>query len=924
VLRFNALLYIGKENFMTALNSAPPPILPPLTERLWDHSLWNNPELFNATALERDLKNVKAQLIAAFRDLLKQSDTRLRDLFRQGIPAYELVSARAQLMDEVLQRIWLRFFEINISDLALVAVGGYGRGELHPGSDVDIMILLDDQALDAHRSGLEDFLTFLWDIGLEVGHSVRTVEDCAREGAAEITIATSLMEARLLTGSPALFEQMRTVTGPDRIWPDAAFFESKQQERRQRCRKYDETAFSLEPNIKEGPGGLRDLQMIGWVAKRHFGASTLQELVSHDFLSAREYDELIEYRNYLWQVRFALHTLTGRREDVLLFEHQRRVAEQFGYEDQDHNLAVEQFMQRYYRTVNALSQLNEMLLQLFEEAILLADEPGDPQPINRRFQVRRGYLEATRPNVFLRYPFALLEVFLILQQHQEIKGIRAATIRLIRDHQPLINDKFRNDVRPRSLFMEILRQPHGVTRQLKLMNAYGVLPAYLPEFGQIVGRMQYDLFHAYTVDQHILFVVRNLRRFFLSQHTEQLPHCSVIMARLPKPELLYIAGLYHDIAKGRGGDHSKLGAQDAKQFCRQHGLSSFDARLVAWLVCHHLTLSLTAQKKDIYDPGVIHDFARQMGDQMHLDYLYLLTVADIRGTNPNLWNTWRASLLWQLYEATRRALRRGLDNPVDKEERIRETQAQARQRLRLTKLDQEHINWIWEGFGDDYFLRHPADEIIWHTRAILKRGHRKRPLVMARDDPSRGGTEIFIYTLDQDNLFALITSALDQLGLTILDARIITGHNGYTLDSFTVLEDTGLPIQDRARIKEIVVLLQHYLQQPDSLPPMPSRHISRIQKAFQMPTEVSFREDAVNSRTVVELVSWDRPGLLCRVGQAFMACDVQLHNAKIATIGARVEDVFFVTNRENRPLNDSKKYAALRKALIAQLDSAED
>jgi [protein-PII] uridylyltransferase len=512
----------------------------------------------------------------------------------------------------------------------------------------------------------------------------------------------------------------------------------------------------------------------------------------------------------------------------------------------------------------------------------------------------------------------------VLQQHPEIKGIRASTIRLIRDHRPLIDEKFRNDMRPRSLFMEIMRQPHGVTHQLRLMNAYGVLPAYLPEFGHIVGRMQYDLFHAYTVDQHILFVVRNLRRFFLPQFAQELPRCSAIMEQLPKPELLYLAGLYHDIAKGQGGDHSELGAQDAERFARQHGLSRFDSRLIAWLVRHHLTLSLTAQKKDIHDPDVIHEFARLMGDQMHLDYLYLLTVADIRGTNPKLWNTWRASLLWQLYEATRRALRRGLDNPIDKEERLREAQLLARRRLQVTKTDEDQINSVWEGFGDDYFLRHSADEIAWHTRAILKRGHKEQPLVMTRDDPRRGGTEVFIYTRDQDNLFALISSILDQLGLTILDARIITGHSGYTLDSFTVLEDSGLPIQDRSRIKEIVTTLLRYLQEPDAPPPPPNRHISRIQKAFQMPTWVSFREDAANSRTVVELVSWDRPGLLSRVGQAFMECGVQVHNAKIVTIGARAEDVFFVTDRDNRPLNDARKYAELRETLTGLLDSEEE
>jgi [protein-PII] uridylyltransferase len=911
---------------MESFDIAPAPILSPLepipANSPWDNSSWSG-VIFDAPAFERDLA-ASTNLLASFRTLLKQSGARFKELFQAGIPAQELVPARSRLMDELLQRAWPQFFEADATDLALVAVGGYGRGELHPGSDVDIMILLGDEALDARRSGLESFLTFLWDIGLEVGHSVRTVEDCAREGAADITVATSLMEARLLTGSSELFERMRAVTGPDRIWPDSAFFETKQRERCERCHKYNETAFNLEPNIKDSPGGLRDLQMIGWVAKRHFGASTLRELVGYGFLSPSEYDELIECRNFLWQVRFALHILTGRREDTLLFDHQRRVAQQFGYQDRDHNLGVEQFMQRYYRTVNALSRLNEMLLQLFGEAILLAEDSDEPQPVNRRFQVRRGYLEVVRPNVFLRYPFALLEIFLVLQQHPEIKGIRASTIRLIRDHRPLIDEKFRNDMRPRSLFMEILRQPHGVTQQLRLMNAYGVLPAYLPEFGHINGRMQYDLFHAYTVDQHILFVVRNLRRFFLPQFARELPRCSAIMEGLPKPELLYIAGLYHDIAKGRGGDHSELGAQDAERFCRQHGLSSFDTRLVAWLVRHHLTLSMTAQKKDIHDPDVINTFARRMGDQLHLDYLYLLTVADIRATNPKLWNTWRASLLWQLYEATRRALRRGLDNPIDKEERIHEVQAQARQRLRITKIEGERIDQVWEGFGDDYFLRHSADEITWHTRAILKKGHDERPLVMARDDPGRGGTEIFIYTRDQDNLFALITSILDQLGLTILDARIITGHSGYTLDSFTVLEDSGALIQDRARIKEIVTALMHNLNRPDAAPLLPSRHISRIQRAFQMPTWVSFREDTTNGRTVVELVSWDRPGLLCRVGQAFMKCGVQLHDAKIATIGARAEDVFFVTDRENRLLQDPQKYAALREALVEQLDSGEE
>ena len=874
---------------------------------------------FNPETLAHELA-AASQPAAWLRQRLRESDDRFQQLFLDGVPASDLVPARARLMDQALLQVWQRFFPTATTELlALVAVGGYGRGELHPGSDVDILILLDTSALDFHRTDLEQFLTFLWDAGLDVGHSVRTVEECVHEGAADITVATSLMESRRLAGSTQLFEQMRAVTGPDRIWPDADFFEAKQQERLNRCRKQDATAFNLEPNIKEGPGGLRDLHLIGWVAKRHFGASTLWELVHHGFLTASEYDALIIHRNWLWQIRFALHALTGRREDQLLFDHQRQVAQQLGYRDQAHTLAVEQFMQHYYRTVNALGQLTEMLLQLFEEAILLAHEPDQPVAINRRFQAQRGYVEVIRDDVFLRQPFALLEIFLLLQQHPELKGLRASTIRLIREQLPRLHAKFRHGARSRRLFLKILCQPRSVTQQLRMMNSYGVLSAYLPEFALIVGRMQYDLFHVYTVDQHTLFVVRNLRRFTLAAYAAETPRCHAIMQGL-RPELLYIAGLYHDIAKGRGGDHSVLGAKDAEQFCDRHGLGPFDTRLVAWLVRHHLTLSVTSQKKDIHDPAVIHDFAGLMGDQMHLDYLYLLTVADIRATNPKLWNTWRDSLLWQLYQATRQALRRGLEHPIHRDQRIREVQQQARQQLG-TRLDPAQIEPIWERFGDDYFLRHTADEVVWHTRAILKHAQDERPLVMARDDPQRGGLDIFIHTLDQDNLFALITSRLDQLRLTVLDARILTAHNGYALDSFTVLEDSGAPVREPERIKEITGTLYRVLNQPNAEPVPPSRRISRIQRAFRMPTCATFHEDAMNNRTVVELVSWDRPGLLCRVGQAFMQCGVQLHNAKIATLGERVEDVFFVTDRDNRPLNDPAQYEALRTALVAHLDA---
>jgi len=884
-------------------------------------TFFNERDIFDAVAFERTLAKSDNPLIP-FRTALKNGDETLKALFYQGILASELVPARAWLIDQLLLRAWRRFFAQGNPDLALVAVGGYGRGELHPGSDVDILILTASDDIEPYRSALEDFLAFLWDMGLEIGQSVRTAEQCQQEGTADVTVVTSLMEARLLLGPAPLFERMRKLTGPDHVWSAPEFFHAKHDEQYRRYRKYHQTAYNLEPNVKEGPGGLRDLQTVAWVAKRHFGATTLHDLVDHDFLKEWEYNDLLQCQNFLWQVRFALHALTGRREDRLLFGYQQQLARQFGYQDQSDNLAVEQFMQRYYRTIMELSRLNEMLLQLFKEAILLTDDPGEPIPINRRFQARRGFLEVTRPDVFIRYPFALLEVFLMLQQHPELNGIRASTIRLIRDHRHLINRKFRNDIRAQSLFIKIFRQPRGLTQQLRRMSHYGILALYLPEFGQIVGRMQYDLFHVYTVDQHILFVVRNLRRFYVPEHTDEFPQCSAIIRRLPRPYLLYMAGLYHDIAKGRGGDHSLLGAQDAKQFCRRHGLSTVDSNLVAWLVQHHLTMSLTCQKKDIHDPVVINEFARLVGDQRHLDCLYVLTVADIRATNPKLWNAWRAALLWQLYESTRRALRRGLENPIDKEECIREAQVHAHAQLLQHGISSARIWALWEGFGDDYFLRHTSEEIVWHSRAILQKTDDQQSLVLIRQDRERGGTCIFIFARDRDNLFALIASVLDCLALNVVDARVITGRCGYALDSFTVLEDSGELIDDPERIDEIVTTLQRQLDRPDATPRHPNRRVPGVLKHFPTPTQVYFAEDESNNRTAVELITADRPGLLYRIGQAFTECGIHVKTAKIATIGARAEDVFFITNRNYQPLGNEFEYTRLREILVNCLDEA--
>ncbi|MDH3900564.1 MAG: [protein-PII] uridylyltransferase, partial [Gammaproteobacteria bacterium] len=670
---------------------------------------------FDTGSLDLHLADA-ADPLPLFRNFLEQGHTTLKEKFNSSISAPLLISARSWLVDQLLVRAWLIFMKEYAGNAAFVAVGGYGRSELMPGSDIDLLVLLPDDADERLNPGLESLLTFLWDIGLEVGHSVRTIEDCVEQSLADITVATNLMEARLLTGDAGLFARMCSSVAPDAIWNSRDFFEAKHREQIARHLKYHDSAYNLEPNIKEGPGGLRDIQMIAWVTNRHFGTDSLNELVSHGFLTREEYHTLEGGRNFLWEVRFALHSLTGRGEDRLLFDYQRTIAEQFGFRDSADQLGVEAFMKQYYRAVMELSRLNEMLLQLFQEEILLPGGGGEIVPLNNRFQVRNGFIEMTDRLIFRNYPFALLEIFLLLEQNPELKGVRADTIRAIREHRHLIDDAFRKDLRARSLFMEIIRQPNGVTHELRRMNGYGILAAYLPVFGKITGMMQYDLFHDYTVDEHILFVVRNLRRLSLPEFSDELPLCSEVMTTIPKPELLYLAGLFHDIAKGRGGDHSELGCTEARDFCKRHDLSEYDTNLVVWLVRQHLLMSSTAQRQDISDPVVVNRFARMVENPVRLDYLYLLTVADIRGTSSELWNTWKDALLRQLYYNTRRAFRRGLEDPLERAEKIRQVQREARQRLADITPPAEQPDLLWQTLDDEYFLRHTAEQVARHAQ----------------------------------------------------------------------------------------------------------------------------------------------------------------------------------------------------------------
>jgi [protein-PII] uridylyltransferase len=851
-----------------------------------------------------------------FRQVLDRGTELLKERFTADEAVEELVLDRARLVDIALRAAWARHAGKFADDLALIAVGGYGRGELHPCSDIDIMVLLPKSDSADWQPDIEKFLTFLWDIGLEVGHSVRSIDDCQRESLADISVATTLFEARLLAGPEPLFAGMRRALAPDRLWSSQDFFEAKVKEQIERHHRYFDTAYNLEPNVKSSPGGLRDIQTIGWVAKRHFGTDTLDELVAHGFLTREELRKLKMGQSFLWKVRFGLHMLTGRREDRLLFDYQIKLAKLFGYEDASFTLAVEQLMQKYYRTVMDVSLLNEMLLQLFREAILT--QSAAPQPINARFQIRNDYLEVTHPEVFARYPSALLELFVLLQQHPELRGVRAETIRLIGNHVWLIDEEFRQNPRHHRLFMEILCAPVGVTHELRRMNLYGVLGRYIPAFGRIVGRMQYDLFHAYTVDAHTLFVVSNLRRLAMPKFNDEFPALSQIMQSLPRQELAYLAALFHDIAKGRGGDHSELGAVDAEAFCLEQGLGRYEARLVAWLVKHHLILSITSQKKDISDPDIVHDFARRVGDQAHLDYLYVLTVADVRGTNPKLWNAWKARLFEEFYERTKRALRRGLETPVDQDELIRETQANAR--AKIPGMSVEQIDRVWSQWTEAYFLRYTPEEIAWHTTLLAGRQpNDETPLVAIRQQSERGGTAVLTYTPRRLHSFARTTAVLDQMGLNVVDARLILSANGFSLETYVVLEDSGAVIADAARIHEIERGLWRNLQQPEDSPQTVTRRAPRQVRMFSTPTQVNFSLDTRNNRTILELIAADRPGLLSEVGKVFKAEHVSIDGAKIMTVGERAEDVFYITDTQGRPLAD-EACQRLQDALVRALD----
>ncbi|OXY83092.1 bifunctional uridylyltransferase/uridylyl-removing protein GlnD [Oceanimonas doudoroffii] len=850
------------------------------------------------------------------RDMLGQLQDWLEQRFQSGDDVTELVCTRSQHMDQLLTGLWARHGLHQQPDLALVAVGGYGRGELHPCSDIDLLILSRHALDEALIERVSDFVTQLWDLRLEVGHSVRSVAECVAQGEQDITVATNLIEARLITGCYHTFAALTQATAPDKFWPSQAFFEAKRQEQELRHRQFRDTSYKLEPDIKNSPGGLRDIQTISWVARRHFGATTLGEMVSHGFLSEAEFAELQDCQTFLWKLRFALHTVTRRPDNRLLFDRQRAVAAALGFAGEG-NESIEHMMKRYYQTVRRVAELNELLLQLFDEAIL-GHIAMDVKSLTPEFRLRGRLIDVVDPELFMREPAAMLRLFYQIAVHGQIAGIYSTTLRELRDARRRLPGFLCERADCRRLFMMLLRHPGSGRLALTLMHRYGILAAYFPQWNKIVGQMQFDMFHAYPVDEHTHRVLKNIARFRDADRRRSHPLCHEISNRLRKPELLLLAGLFHDIAKGRGGDHSTLGADDALAFCLDHDLDRSDARLVAWLVRWHLLMSVTAQRRDIHDPDVIREFATQVRDELRLDFLYCLTVADICATNDGLWNDWKGSLLRELYFATQKALRRGLENPPDLRLRIRENQQQARRLLEHMNSPTEHLKTLWSRLPADYFLRHSPEQIAWHSSHILAHDDPHRPLVQISQQPGRGGSELFIYSPDSPNLFGRVAAALDQKNLNIHDAQIMTSKDGYALDTFIVLEPDGQPVSGD-RLNELCSGLSLALN--SRTPPVARlRPPSRRHREFHVPTQVHFLDPARSSkRTLMEVIALDTPGLLARIGAVFSRQGLNLHAAKITTIGERVEDFFSLTNSDDRPLTE-QECTRLREKLADELN----
>jgi [protein-PII] uridylyltransferase len=841
-----------------------------------------------------------------------------------SIPVNQLVTGRAQFVDALLCHLWHLYGLDNESELALCAVGGYGRGHLQPYSDIDLLIVSKRTLKPDTQEKVSRFITLLWDIKLDVGQSVRTIKETVSLAKDDISIATNLVESRLLCGSESIFEKLWDEVNGRNSWSSKAFFSAKYDEQKRRHAKFNGTAYNLEPNIKENPGCLRDIQSIGWVAKKHFKEYDGWNLVGHGYFTEQEHSELITCRMHLWKMRCALHLIAGRSENRLLFDYQPDVATMMGYGEEGKS-SVEKMMRDFFRTIARVSELNQMLLQRFKYDMLNQSVQRTAM-INEDFELLDNMISPRHENAFSS-PEAILDFLNVVTNTPEVQGLSTTCIRQIRNaHRAFENAYFVERPACREKLMILLKQPDFFNFGWDIMHQYGILQAYLPEWDAIVGMMQFDLFHAYTVDEHTHRLVKHVNYFF-SKENKDFPRCGRICRNLDKPEVLYISAIFHDIAKGRNGDHSTLGAIDVAKFCEQHDVPANDAAMISWLVENHLLMSVVAQRRDIYDPDVISEFAGAVRSHNHLNLLYTLTLADIRATNDNLWNDWKASLLRELYLMTQKALDNGLQCQVTLSERVTTHKYQAQQILHERGVNSASIDGLWARLDDDYFVRFKPTQIAWHTEEIVKAQDdwltpdSDQLLVKANDNSAKGGTEIFLFGKDRKALFAQVASVLDSRNCSIHDAHVTVTRDGYVFDSMLVLENDGSRLSSDSRIQSLEKAISTQLEKPGRSHEN-KRKLPRQMKQLDVPTKVRFF-GVSDEATLVELEALDAPGILAKIGHAFVDTNVTLKLAKIATIGERAEDIFIVSNDAGKALTQEQQ-VSLKKRILFKLDQLED
>ena len=852
------------------------------------------------------------------KQILNDNNTQLQKDFENGVDINQILISRSNLIDELLEKLWI---ENNLADgsiASLVAVGGYGRREMHPASDIDLLLLLSKEPNQQEQELLSSFITVLWDLGLEVGHSVRTIQECIDEAQKDLTIITNLMESRFLSGDANLFHQLQEEINKEHIWPSRDFYLAKIQEQKGRYKHYGDSAYRVEPNLKEGPGGLRDIQMINWVIQREYGSNKLSTLVEKDIISPAELEKLVGGHDFLWKVRFVLHQLAGRKEDRLLFNYQRPLAHQFGFTNDEGNQCIEEFMQCYYRTITVLERITEVTMGILREEISV-DKDIPHLQINVHYLNKNGYLSLIDKDLFAKRPSEILVAFHMLQITPNLKGMSPNTIRAIRENLHLIDDDFREDIQNKKLFMKITSESQGITFVLRRMNRYGVLANYIKPFANIVGRMQYDLFHAYTVDEHTLKVVRNVRQLSTPKGEKALPFCSQIFRSLDRPQILYLAALFHDIAKGRGGSHSEKGAVDALKFCLAHNMNTHDAKTVSWLVKNHLEMSSIAQRKDTSDPQVILDFANTVSVTTRLDYLYLLTISDIQGTNPTLLNNWKHTLLRDLYKNTRYHLQNEGSVSTTTEEIVAEKKESVLQQVPLLDIKPESCHQLWDRLNDDYILQTPVAMLLWHISQLVGKEDQS-VIAMTQDSNNNSSTLLLLYTQNTNDFFVRITSALEQLRLSIVAARIhSTQGDEYSLDTLHLLNADGVPITGARDLSIIKDAVEKALLAPDVNPNTDHYRTPRQLKYFDTPTRVQFRQNNHRQTTVITITTADSPGLLTRISQVFYEQGIVVHSARISTLGEQAEDIFNITLANDQLLDDPDRQKALEEALQENL-----